>query len=81
MFTFFIVSIIIKQKKRKLFMLKKKILILYESIKTYLAIIGIDFLFNRKSILLSFDGIKSVLFSVLIIIFAILINIRKIKEK
>ena len=62
-------------------MLKKKILILYESIKTYLAIIGIDFLFNRKSILLSFDGIKSVLFSVLIIIFAILINIRKIKEK
>ncbi|WP_321055623.1 hypothetical protein [Peptostreptococcus porci] len=62
-------------------MLKKTILILYESIKTYLAIIGIDFLFNRKSILLSFDGIKSVLFSVLIIIFAILINIRKIKEK
>lgn len=81
MFTFFIVSIIIKQKKGKLFMLKKTILILYESIKTYLAIIGIDFLFNRKSILLSFDGIKSVLFSVLIIIFAILINIRKIKEK
>ena len=62
-------------------MLKKKILILYESIKTYLAIIGIDFLFNIKSILLSFDDIKSVLFSVLIIIFAILINIRKIKEK
>ncbi|MDY5964095.1 hypothetical protein FYJ71_08020 [Peptostreptococcus anaerobius] len=62
-------------------MLKKTILILYESIKTYLAIIGIDFLFNRKSILLSFDDIKSVLFSVLIIIFAILINIRKIKEK
>lgn len=62
-------------------MLKKTILILYESIKTYLAIIGIDFLFNKKSILLSFDGIKSVLFSVLIIIFAILINIRKIKEK
>ncbi|MDD7182615.1 hypothetical protein [Peptostreptococcus porci] len=62
-------------------MLKKSILILYESIKTYLAIIGIDFLFNRKSILLSFDDIKSVLFSVLIIIFAILINIRKIKEK
>lgn len=61
--------------------LKKSILILYESIKTYLAIIGIDFLFNKKSILLSFDGIKSVLFSVLIIIFAILINIRKIKEK
>lgn len=61
--------------------LKKSILILYESIKTYLAIIGIDFLFNRKSILLSFDDIKSVLFSVLIIIFAILINIRKIKEK
>lgn len=81
MFTFFIVSIIIKQKKGKLFMLKKTILILYESIKTYLAIIGIDFLFNRKSILLSFDDIKSVLFSVLIIIFAILINIRKIKEK
>lgn len=62
-------------------MLKKSILILYESIKTYLAIIGIDFLFNKKSILLSFDDIKSVLFSVLIIIFAILINIRKIKEK
>ncbi|MDY2793674.1 hypothetical protein [Peptostreptococcus porci] len=62
-------------------MLKKTILILYESIKTYLAIIGIDFLFNKKSILLSFDDIKSVLFSVLIIIFAILINIRKIKEK
>lgn len=81
MFTFFIVSIIIKQKKGKLFMLKKTILILYESIKTYLAIIGIDFLFNKKSILLSFDDIKSVLFSVLIIIFAILINIRKIKEK
>lgn len=81
MFTFFIVSIIIKQKKGKLFMLKKSILILYESIKTYLAIIGIDFLFNKKSILLSFDDIKSVLFSVLIIIFAILINIRKIKEK
>lgn len=81
MFTFFIVSFIIKQKKGNLFMLKKTILILYESIKTYLAIIGIDFLFNKKSILLSFDDIKSVLFSVLIIIFAILINIRKIKEK